>query len=252
MSSFYQTFYGVESNCVVHLCPRCNPDFFRLDRERAIFFRTTLHNSSSDTYLEYDHIRPNEKCMALLLAEERLLKIKQAMEEEQNQPEVFNNLLRFIDKRGKSFIEIKDALMDKQYRQEDIQELMSKLLEDVRNISEEPKAITPDEPIEEPDNSLSMGDEHLDTISSVENLVPIPNTYSNDDDFEDVEYVSLKEVNDEKEFDLEDIFQIQDVILREKLLNDTRYYNIESLKLTLLTFRSCARVSFSISYPRRG
>nr|GFC60635.1 hypothetical protein [Tanacetum cinerariifolium] len=48
-------------------------------------------------------------------------------------------------------------------------------------------AITPDEPvlsIEDPDNSLSMGDEHLDTIpatesdefikSSVENLIPIP------------------------------------------------------------------------------
>nr|GFA48691.1 hypothetical protein [Tanacetum cinerariifolium] len=48
-------------------------------------------------------------------------------------------------------------------------------------------AITPDEPIlstEEPNNSLSMGDEHLDTISatesdgviksSVENLIPIP------------------------------------------------------------------------------
>nr|GEZ35224.1 hypothetical protein [Tanacetum cinerariifolium] len=48
-------------------------------------------------------------------------------------------------------------------------------------------AITPDEPVlstEKPDNSLSMGDEHLDTISttesdefiksSVENLIPIP------------------------------------------------------------------------------
>ncbi|GKG36037.1 hypothetical protein Tco_0443715, partial [Tanacetum coccineum] len=45
------------------------------------------------------------------------------------------------------------------------------------------KAITPDLPTEEPDNSLSMGDEHLSTIleteldevikSSVENLVPI-------------------------------------------------------------------------------
>ncbi|GJU55628.1 hypothetical protein Tco_1229342, partial [Tanacetum coccineum] len=31
---------------------------------------------------EYDHIPPNEKCMALLLAEERFLKIKQTMEEE--------------------------------------------------------------------------------------------------------------------------------------------------------------------------
>ncbi|GJY27645.1 hypothetical protein Tco_0403412 [Tanacetum coccineum] len=42
---------------------------------------------------EYDHIPPTEKCMALLLAEERFLKIKQAMREEQNQPEVMQELL---------------------------------------------------------------------------------------------------------------------------------------------------------------
>ncbi|GKG35249.1 hypothetical protein Tco_0440403, partial [Tanacetum coccineum] len=107
----------------------------------------------------------------------------------------------------------KDALIDKQYQQEDIQELMSKLLEDVRNIREKlsqyincpswnrptfydndddeytiiyskPKAITPDLPIKEPEDSLIMEDEHLDTIpekesdklikSSVENLIPNP------------------------------------------------------------------------------
>ncbi|GKC71991.1 hypothetical protein Tco_1117874 [Tanacetum coccineum] len=312
---------------------------------------------------EYDHIPPNEKCVALLLAEERFLKIKQTMEEEQNQPEVMQELLLKLmddlqilkgsqqekkEPTAQSFIpywnfsmiddeearekfmkdictflrkfscisfgvmpkvlsiawerfgEIKDALTDKQYRQEDIQELMSKLLEDVRNISEElskyikcpswnrpifydndddeytiiyrkPTTITTDLPIEEPDNSLIMGDEHLSTIpktesdelikSSVENLVPIPSefegisddtcdvpvcedpstfdalkdnseilfdsnddgTLSDDDDFEDIEYVdasppdselvNLKEVNDidqeEKEFDLEDILQIQ-------------------------------------------
>ncbi|GJV52649.1 hypothetical protein Tco_1448390, partial [Tanacetum coccineum] len=131
-----------------------------------------------------------------------------------------------------------------------------------------PKAITPDEPIEEPDNSLSMGDEHLDTISGVENLVPIPSEFegisddtcdvpvrddsfifdalsdhseilsdskddgTSSDGFEDIEYVSLEEVNEEKEFDLEDILQIQDVILREKLLNVHRLIsNIESLKV---------------------
>ncbi|GJW34029.1 hypothetical protein Tco_0054061 [Tanacetum coccineum] len=108
------------------------------------------------------------------------------------------------------FSEIKHAFTDKQYQQEDIQELMSKLLEDVRNINEElsefinspswnrptfyndddeytviyrkPKVITPDLPIEEPDNSLNMGDEHLNTTpktekSSVENLVPIPSEF---------------------------------------------------------------------------
>ncbi|GKC22846.1 hypothetical protein Tco_1024996 [Tanacetum coccineum] len=54
-------------------------------------------------------------------------------------------------------------------------------------------AITPDLPTEELDNSLSMGDEHLDTIlatesdevikSSVVNLVPIP---SESEDFSDI------------------------------------------------------------------
>ncbi|GKG48534.1 hypothetical protein Tco_0512681, partial [Tanacetum coccineum] len=64
---------------------------------------------------------------------------------------------------------------------------------------------------------------------------PNDDTSSDDDDFEDIEYVSLEEVNDvnqeEKEFDLDDILQIQDVILREKLLNVSRLIsNIESLK----------------------
>ncbi|GKD98398.1 hypothetical protein Tco_1382295 [Tanacetum coccineum] len=114
-----------------------------------------------------------------------------------------------------------------------------------------------------------MEDEHLDSIpatesdevikSSIEELVLIPtfkdhseivvnsnddDTSSDDDDFEDIEYVeasppdleivSLEEVNDvdqeKKEFDLENILQIQDVILREKLLNINRLIaNIESL-----------------------
>ncbi|GJW65203.1 hypothetical protein Tco_0117087, partial [Tanacetum coccineum] len=324
---------------------------------------------------EYDHIPPNEKCMALLLAEERFLKIKQTMEEEQNQPGVMQELLlklmddlqilkgsqqkkketsaqsftpywnfsmiddeeardnfmkdicTFLRKFSRipfgvtpkvllvaweSFGKIKDALTDKHYQQEDIQELMSKLLEDVRNIREDlteyincpswnrptfydndddeytiiyskPKAITPVLSIEEPDNSLSMG-EHLDTIPSVEDLVPIlsefngifedtcdvpvcedpsifyalsdhseilsdsnnDGTSSDDDSYENIEYVeasplnleydSLEEVNEdqeEKEFDLEDIFQIQDVILREKLVNISRLItNIQSLKDT--------------------
>ncbi|GKE47694.1 hypothetical protein Tco_1478952 [Tanacetum coccineum] len=228
--------------------------------------------------------------------------------------------------------------MDKQYRQEDIQELMSKLLEDVRNISEEfseyincpswnrllfyfdddndeyvviwrrPKEITPDEPFEEPEDPLIMGEKELSTIpekdkSSVEDLVPIPSRskgvsddiydpsdaesllsqdipitspkidflseeftgefapippgmdedefdeeevdcYSDDDSYENIQYVESSPLNleydsleeeiedhKEKEFDLEDIFQIQDVILREKLLNVHRLItNIESLK----------------------
>ncbi|GKD21995.1 hypothetical protein Tco_1223698 [Tanacetum coccineum] len=357
---------------------------------------------------EYDHIPPNEKCMTLLLDEERFLKIKQTMREEHNQPEVMQELLLklmddlqifkgsqqekketaaqslipcwnssmiddeeardnflkdvciFLRKFShipfgvtpkvilisyKSFGEIKDALMDKQYRQEDIQELMSKLLEDVQNISEEfseyincpswnrplfyfdddddeytliwrrPKAITPDEPSKEPEVLLIMGEKELSTIpekdkSSVEDLDPIPsgskgvsndicdNDHSNaesllsqdipitspkidflseefadefapippgmdedefdeeevdgydhdissdDNSYENIEYVEASPLNleydgleeenedqEEKEFDLEDIFQIHDVILREKLLNVHRLItNIEYLK----------------------
>nr|GEZ41632.1 hypothetical protein [Tanacetum cinerariifolium] len=67
---------------------------------------------------------------------------------------------------------------------------------------------------------------------------------SDDDDFEDIEYieaslpdpeiVNLEEENvvyhEEEEVDLEDIFQIQDIILREKLLSINRLIaNIESL-----------------------
>ncbi|GJR01568.1 reverse transcriptase domain-containing protein [Tanacetum coccineum] len=207
-----------------------------------------------------------------------------------------------------------------------------------------PLAITTDLPIEEPDNSLNMGDEHLDTIpvtesdevikSSAENLVPIPSefegisddtcdvpicddnpvnveselveslinrdtsivysskidpileefagelahiapippgiveadfdsnddTSSDDDNFEDIEYVSLEEENDvdqeEKEFNLEDIFQIQDVILREKLLNVHRLIsNIESLKVNstlepLLELPKYESFHFDPSFPR--
>ncbi|GKA65706.1 hypothetical protein Tco_0765413 [Tanacetum coccineum] len=75
---------------------------------------------------------------------------------------------------------------------------------------------------------------------------PNDDTSSDDDSFENIEYVdaspsyieydSFEEVNDveqeEKEFDLEDILQIQDVILREKLLKISRLIsNIESLKV---------------------
>ncbi|GKB32799.1 hypothetical protein Tco_0872200 [Tanacetum coccineum] len=67
---------------------------------------------------------------------------------------------------------------------------------------------------------------------------------SDDDSYENIEYVEASPLNleydnleeenedqEEKEFDLEDIFQIQDVILREKLLNVHRLItNIKSLK----------------------
>nr|GEW06588.1 zinc finger, CCHC-type [Tanacetum cinerariifolium] len=102
--------------------------------------------------------------------------------------------------------EIKNAFGNKQYKPKDVQELFRKLFDDVKNIHKElaeyinipswnrPAFSSHDDDddedytiaitLEEPDNSLNIGGEHLDTISatesdevvksSVENLVSIP------------------------------------------------------------------------------
>nr|GEV78742.1 hypothetical protein [Tanacetum cinerariifolium] len=167
---------------------------------------------------------------------------------------------------------------------------LDKEKQEVKNVMEQPA----EHRTQEPEYSISMGYEHLNTTPEmesdeiikygVEELVPIPNecevtsedkrecdvlicedssTFdvcdnhseilsdfndddisSDDDAFEDIEYVeaslldpeivSLEEENDvyqeEEEVDLEDIFQIQDIVLREKLLNINRLIaNIDSL-----------------------
>ncbi|GKA86970.1 hypothetical protein Tco_0808681 [Tanacetum coccineum] len=131
-------------------------------------------------------------------------------------------------------------------------------------------AITPVLPTKEPVNSLSMGDEHLDTIpatesdevikSSVENLVPIPtfkehsetiinsnNDYSlsDDDSYENIDYVDASPPDAEivslevveivipevGGIDDDILLTIKDDILREKLLNvNLLIANIEALK----------------------
>nr|GEY41728.1 hypothetical protein [Tanacetum cinerariifolium] len=135
-------------------------------------------------------------------------------------PRSFSSFIRPLKKQVSKFFmirktvfKIKDALGTKQYKSEDIQELFRQLLNDVQNIHEELAeyintpgwnrpafydddddddvdytiAITPVLSTEEPVDSLSMGDKHLDTIlamesaevikSSVEDLVPIPSEF---------------------------------------------------------------------------
>nr|GFA83695.1 hypothetical protein [Tanacetum cinerariifolium] len=183
---------------------------------------------------------------------------------------------------------------DKHCQPEDILELFRRLHNDVQNIHEELAvyintlswdrpticynddddedstiASTPIISSEEPDNSLSMGDKHLDTIpdmeldefinSSVENLVPIPNQFkdffdSNDDStsiddnsfsIDDIEYVEASPPDSElislevieivipKEGGIDDdiFLTIKDDILCEKLLNiNLLIANINALK----------------------
>ncbi|GKC55553.1 hypothetical protein Tco_1078298 [Tanacetum coccineum] len=95
-----------------------------------------------------------------------------------------------------------------------IENLVS-ILSEFKGISED----TCDAPVCEDPSTFDALNDHSEILSDSND----DDTSSDDDDFEDIEYVSLEEVNDvdqeEKEFDLEDILQIQDVILREKLLN---------------------------------
>ncbi|GKC06737.1 hypothetical protein Tco_0998347 [Tanacetum coccineum] len=122
-------------------------------------------------------------------------------------------------------------------------------------------AITPVSSTEEPVNSLSMGDEHLDTIpatesdevikSSVENLVPIPSESEgisdsvDDDSYKNIDYVNASPPDDEivsldvveivipevRGIDTDILLTIKDDILREKLLNvNLLIANIEALK----------------------
>ncbi|GJR01164.1 hypothetical protein Tco_0524148 [Tanacetum coccineum] len=101
--------------------------------------------------------------------------------------------------------------------------------------------VTCDVPVCEDPSTFDALSNHSEILSDSND----DDTSSDDDSYENIEYIeasplnleydSLEEVNDEeqeeKEFDLEDIFQIQDVILREKLLNIRRLVtNIESLK----------------------
>nr|GEV79137.1 hypothetical protein [Tanacetum cinerariifolium] len=173
-----------------------------------------FYNSNSSGY---DQTQPPQFSVIHPPAQETSIKISH------DQENVINSVQTFLRKFNRySFFktpkvlllawdrvsEIKDVFENKQYKPEDIQELFCKLLDDLQNIHEElaefinsPSwnrpavyddddddvdytiAITPVLSTEEPDKSLSMGDEHLDTIlatesdevikSSVEDLVPI-------------------------------------------------------------------------------
>ncbi|GJZ41553.1 hypothetical protein Tco_0588439 [Tanacetum coccineum] len=117
---------------------------------------------------------------------------------------------------------------DDEYISSDVNHLFDKVLEDIA---------CKDSYNSNLDESTFLVIPLFDSIKD-ESLFPFSRDYdtsSDDDDFEDIEYVSLEEVNvvdqEKEEINLEDILQIQDVILREKLLNINRLIdNIESLK----------------------
>ncbi|GJU31186.1 hypothetical protein Tco_1174775 [Tanacetum coccineum] len=183
-----------------------------------------LYNSNSSGFDQFQppqfpviHQPPQETSAEILQARENLMNSIQTFLKKFNRIS-FRETPKVLTRAWEKFFEIQHA------QPEDIQELLHKLLKDLQIISEEMAeyinlpswnrpayyyedddeeytiAITPDLPTEEPDNSLSMGDEHLSTIpetesdevikSSVENLVPIP---SEPEDFSDIEKMTSQE-----------------------------------------------------------
>ncbi|GJY27510.1 hypothetical protein Tco_0403277 [Tanacetum coccineum] len=153
---------------------------------------------------KYDQIPPKEKSMALLLAEERFLKIKQVVEEEQNQPENIQELLLKLinDLQILNGIQLKQeeqaAKVSSQYWKppifydddDDDDEESSIPLRDIISKLPLSVAIAPDLLIMD---SLIIEDEHLNTIPEMEsdeenessvndlNLTPSESEYLSED-----------------------------------------------------------------------
>ncbi|GJZ81046.1 hypothetical protein Tco_0646040 [Tanacetum coccineum] len=174
-----------------------------LDMARLIKANRTLLNRN---------IFPHEEMsIRVLLAKERILKLIQVWDEKQIKPWSLPELLLQLSNDSQTIAEILKQREEKRIEREqaanlavqkeqeeqaaqsftpywnfpiindDDDEYTIQYREYLENSS---NAITPDLSTEEPDNSLSMGDEHLDTIpetesdevikSSVKDLVPIP------------------------------------------------------------------------------
>nr|GFA27824.1 hypothetical protein [Tanacetum cinerariifolium] len=166
-------------------------------------------DQSQSPYSPVIHPPPQETSIKILHDQENAINYVQTFLRKFNRYSFFETPKVLLLAWDRVF-EIKDALGTKKYKPEDMQELFRNLFNDVQNIHEELAkyintpgwnrpafydddddddvdstiTITPILSTEEPDKSLSMGDEHLDTIpatesdevikSSVEDLVPIP------------------------------------------------------------------------------
>ncbi|GJR58479.1 reverse transcriptase domain-containing protein [Tanacetum coccineum] len=74
--------------------------------------KRTLIESMQSFLMKYDHIPHNEKSIKLLLAEEKFLKIKQVVEEEQTQPEYLQALLQSLLKDLQSLMKFNHLKQD--------------------------------------------------------------------------------------------------------------------------------------------
>nr|GEX61629.1 hypothetical protein [Tanacetum cinerariifolium] len=195
----------------------------------------------------------------------------------------FYEMPKVLSLAWEKILEIELAFEDKHCQPEDILELFQRLHNDVQNIHEELAVyintlscdrptvcyyddneedyaitVTPNLSTKEPDNSLSMGDEHLDTVpatksdefikSSVENLVPIPSESegipdnmchvpfhdnSSPLDISKDQFEDLSDSNDESTSIDDDSFSIDDIEYVEASPPDSELVSLEVMEIVI-------------------
>nr|GEY37277.1 hypothetical protein [Tanacetum cinerariifolium] len=157
--------------------------------------RENLMKSIQIFLKKFDYISSREKPIPLLLAHERFIEIKQAFREEQHQPENIQELLRkllndlqvlngILLERGEHAAQISTPYWKCLVFYDDDDEYSIQYRKYLENLSIVITTSPPILPIEDPEVSLIMGNEELNTIpekesdefkkSSVDDLVPIP------------------------------------------------------------------------------
>nr|GEW26563.1 hypothetical protein [Tanacetum cinerariifolium] len=213
-SSSFDQYQPLQSFVTQQIPQRSNEDI-RLEMAKLIKNNQILLNNNIFPY--------EEASMEVLLAKERILKLIQAWEDKQIElrslPELLPQLLndsRTIDEMLKQREQTANLAVQQEQEEQAAQSFT-------------------------PYWNFSMIDDEILLLLMFYNSEILSDsnnddTSSDDDAFKDIEYVdpslldselvSLEEENDvyqeEKEIDLEDILQIQDVILREKLLSINR------------------------------
>nr|GEZ33489.1 reverse transcriptase domain-containing protein [Tanacetum cinerariifolium] len=198
VSSFYPTWYSEDGNSftydstsnLVHDSPNF-PVIHQPIREKTCAELLAKEQEANiDTQpFQYSVIpQPPQEEMSVEFLQEKRNQIDYVKTFLRKLNRIFLRMPKVLSLAWETILEIELAFEDKHCQPEDILELFKRLYNDEQNIPRELAdyaiAVIPSLSTEEPDNSLSIGDKHLDTVSAtesdefiksgVENLVSIP------------------------------------------------------------------------------
>nr|GEV26113.1 retrovirus-related Pol polyprotein from transposon TNT 1-94 [Tanacetum cinerariifolium] len=215
-NSFSFDHYQPSQSFVTQQIPQRSNENIKLEMAKLIKNNRVLLNNNTFPHKEtsMEFLNDSRTIDEMLKQREQAANLEVQKEQEEQTTQSFTPSWNFsmIADKEERFSEIKHAFTDKQYQPEEIQELMCKLLEDVRNIKEElaeyinspswnrhtfynddeehsiqykeylensSNAIAPVLPTEEPEYSFSMGYEHLSTTPETESDEVIKSSLKN-------------------------------------------------------------------------